>query len=500
MAMNRRVRMASRLIGAGAVVAAVAAGFAPAAHADSGSSNTNVVGESVTSQAIGAQFAFNIPGLIPLPNENIIEEDAPFARSIVSTGPTVQSIGAAYYPGDILANLGGLESEFFPPAFPNTPYPLMAEAEYPNTAQYQSTGSFGGPAPGGSSPVSALSGTAHATSSGGDANGTLTDLTVGAGMGQNGAALLEAASEQSNEVVNIGTSSVTATASSVVKSIEIAGMVDISQLTSTAQSTSDGNSGTPKATVTLGQVTVDGQPSYIDNQGIHVVGTNPAPAGTPTAAQIQNSLNQTLSQDGITVELVTPQETTNGAEGIANSGGLLISISHGFSVPFINTGQLTNNTCVPVPNVGNVCGQPCIPTQDLTGAIGQGGGLGSVCLPAGNYTAVTSITLGLASTDVNASVIAPLSVPSTVGLGSTGLGSTGLGSLSSLGSTESLGSVSGPGTSGTGPTHFGGGLLKFPIRGVPAPLGWVVLGLILCVIFAYPMMLTARWQFLVGRR
>jgi len=483
--------MASRLVGAGAVVAAVAAGFAPAAHADSSSSSTNVVGETVTTEAIGAQFAFNIPGLIPLPNQNLVEEDVPFARSIVSTGPTVDSIGSPYYPGDILANLGGLESEFFPPQLPNTPYPFFARAQYPTTPAYGATNSFAGgtgPAPGG---------TAAANVNGGNATGTVSDIVVGAGMGQGGAPLLEFAAMQSQEAVTIATSSITGTASSVVKAIEIAGMVDITQITSNAQSTSDGNNGQPTASVHLGQVTVAGQPAYIDNQGVHVAGNGTSSVAVPTPAQLQASLNQTLSQDGITIRLIDPKQTTNGAEGIADAGGLEISINHNFSVPFINTGGLTNGAV-----------QPCIPTQDIgnnpisnniPGLAGQQA-LGNVCLPAGNYTAVTSVILGMATADVNASVVAPISVPSTVGLGNTGLGNTGLGSLSSLGSTESLGSVSGPGSSGTGPTHLGAGLLKFPIRGVPAPLGWVVLALILCVIFAYPLMLTARWQFLVGRR
>jgi hypothetical protein len=230
---------------------------------------------------------------------------------------------------------------------------------------------------------------------------------------------------------------------------------------------------------------------------VHVVGNSTSAVAVPTPEQVQESLDQTLSQDGITIRLLDPQQTTNGAEGIANSGGLLISISHNFSVPFVNTGGLTGGAV-----------QPCIPTQDIgnlpiPGLQGQQA-LGNVCLPAGNYTAVTSVTLGLASADVDASVVQPLVIPSTP-LGTTvgglgGGGGSGLNSLASLGSTTSLGTVSGPGTTGATPARLGGGLLEFPIRGVPAPLGWVVLALVLCVVFAYPMMLTARWQFLVGRR
>lgn len=493
--MNRRMKLFWRLPVAAALATAAAGALGPAAHADSSSSsssgssgsNTNVVGEAVTTEAIGAQFAFNIPNLIPLPNQNLVEEDLAFARSTVSTGPTVDSIGAPYYPGDILANLGGLESEFFPPQLPNTPYPFMARAQYPATPSYGATSTFAGgagPAPGG---------TAAANVNGGNASGTVSDIVVGAGMGQGGAPLLEFAAMQSQESATIATSSITGTATSVVKAIEVAGMVDITQVTSSAQSTSDGSNGQPSASVKLGQVTVDGQQAYIDNQGVHVAGNGTSSVAVPTPQQLQASLNQTLSQDGITIRLVDPKQTTNGAEGIADSGGLEITINHNFSVPFVNTGGLTNGAV-----------QPCIPTQDIgsvpiPGLQGQQA-LGNVCLPAGNYTAVTSVVLGMATADVNASVVAPLSVPNSVGLGNTGLGNTGLGSLSSLGSTATLGSVSGPGTSGTAPTHLGGGLLKFPIRGVPAPLGWVVLGLILCVIFAYPLMLTARWQFLVGRR
>jgi len=552
--MKRRVGLFSRLIGGVALMVAGAASFAPAAHAQSGDSTpssggsgTQVVGETVTSEAIGAQFAFNIPGLIPLPDENIIELDGAFARSIVSSGPDVQSIGAPYYPGDILGNLGGLESEFVPTSLgplglcplgstPSPPsctfpvagnWPFMAESEYPATPAYGSSATFSPTCsdipstPCQSLPSSApdgLSGTSTADNSGGGANGTISDMIVGPGMGQNGAALLEVASEQSNEAVNIASSLVTATASSVVKAIDIAGMVDITELSSDAQSTSDGTTGSPTSTVHLGQVTVDGQPAYIDNQGVHVVGTNPAPAGAPTASQLQSSLDAAFSEDGISVALVTPQDTTNGPEGIANTGGLVISFSHSFNVPFANTGELTAplpcTSLASVPFGSTACPlTPCVPTQavgnnpvssNIPGLAGQEV-LGDVCVPAGNYTAVTSVTLGLATADVNASGLQSLG-SSPLGLGSSGLGGLGASTsgLTALGSQTSLGSVSGPGSScsgcSTSTKPFGAILTHFPIRGIPAPVGWVALGLILCVLFAYPMMLTARWQFLVGRR
>jgi hypothetical protein len=526
--MNRRARIIQttrRLLAGLTVAGAAAVGFAPAAHADSsgGSSTSSIVGYNVTAEGIGAQFGFDIPNLVPLPNTNLVEGDAPFARTNVQTGPTVDSIGTPYYPGDLLGNLGGLESEFLPPGLgplgfcpigsvPSPPtctfpvagnYPVMARAEYPANSAYGTSSTLGPSAPAGS-PVlpSGFSGVANASQNGGSSTGTLTDLVVGPGLAPGGADILQVASEKATDAVNLGASTVTATASTVVKTISIVGMVDISEIDSEASSASDGNTGTPLASLHIGQVTVAGQPAYIDNQGVHVVGNSSSLPGVPTVAQLQTSLDQTLAQDGVNIRLLDPQQTTNGAEGIANSGGLVIAISHDFSVPFVNPGAvlspLTNN----IPNAPAI--EPCIPTQDvgqipIPGLQGQTL-LGNVCLPAGNYTAVTSITLGLASTDATANVLQQLSVPlSTLGTP----GDNGLGALSSTGPTDltgqtNLGSVSGPGVTNANP--ISGGLARFPLRGIPAPLGWVIAGIILCVIFAYPMMLAARWQFLVGRR
>jgi hypothetical protein len=307
-------------------------------------------------------------------------------------------------------------------------------------------------------------------------------------MGPGGAAALEVGSIQSSNSVTVATSTINAVANSVLKTISIAGMIDITQLSSDASSASDGTTGTPTASLHLGQVTVNGQPAYIDDQGVHVAGNSAYVPGAPTPAQLQKSLDTTLAQDGIQVRLLDPQQTANGAEGVANSGGLVISISRDFSIPFVNTGALTG---------GNV--QPCINTT-IPPPINQQT-LGNVCLPAGNYTAVTSITLGLATTDVNAGAIQPLNTTTTELPGGLDLGTGG--TLPLLGGETSVGNLTGPGVSPTGgpsQSAFGPRLLHFPIRGIPAPVGWVALGAVLCVLFAYPMMLMARWQFLVGRR
>jgi hypothetical protein len=520
--------MQRRLLAGLTVAGAAAVGFSPAAHADdtggsTSGSGSQVVGYNISAEGIGAQFAFDIPGLVPLPNQNLVEGDVPIARTNVQSGPVVDSIGAPYYPGDLLGNLGGLESEFLPPGLgpfgfcpigstPSPPtctfpvagnYPFMARAEYPANSAYGTSSSFGANAPAGSPALpTGFAGTANAGQTGGNAKGTVTDLVVGPGAGPGGADLLKVASEQATDAVSIGASAVTATASTVVKTIDVVGMIDISEIDSEATSASDGATGTPAASLHIGQVTVSGQPAYIDNQGVHVSGNAVSVPGAPTVAQLQSSLNATLAQDGISIRLLDPQQTTNGAEGIANSGGLVISVSHDFNVPFVNPGQVTNPITSNVPNSPTIT--PCIPTQDvgqipIPGLQGQTL-LGNVCLPAGTYTAVTSITLGLASTDANANVLQQITVPFVPGTfntpGANGLGTLGTTGLTNLTSPTNVGTVSGPGTN----NPISAAPARFPLRGVPAPLGWVIAGIILCLIFAYPMMLAARWQFLVGRR
>ena len=61
--------------------------------------------------------------------------------------------------------------------------------------------------------------------------------------------------------------------------------------------------------------------------------------------------------------------------------------------------------------------------------------------------------------------------------------------------------TTGPGSAnGSRPTPTPTSATAFPIRGIPAPLGWLITALLACVLLAYPLLLLARWQFLAGRR
>ena len=73
---------------------------------------------------------------------------------------------------------------------------------------------------------------------------------------------------------------------------------------------------------------------------------------------------------------------------------------------------------------------------------------------------------------------------------------------SGVGTTQSL-PPSGPGSatgSGVAQALAPQSSVAFPIRGVPAPLGWTIAAFVGCVLAAYPLLLLARWQFMAGRR
>jgi hypothetical protein len=453
-------------------LAALAA--SPAAHADTGSS---LGGYTVNAQALGLQFALNVPNLLPLPDQNIIEADAPFARTNVSNGPVVDALGAPYYPGDVAANLGTLLATFssqIPPTFAAMLNDSAeAHAQYPTTPGTPGDTAFGPTAQAGL-PLQVGSAVSHADANGGTVTSTLTDLTMGP---------VDVGSIQASNAVALAGSSVKATATSVVRTVSIAGVLDVSQLVGTSSAGSDGTTGTPASTLQVGTVTVMGMPAYIDNTGVHVAGQTPPDPGlglTPQSAQ--QTLNATFAQDGITVRLADPTTTTNGAEGRGDAGGLIVSISHDVSIPFVPIAQLPPSLTSQLP-------------------------LGNVGIPAGTYTVVTSMTLGSAVTDTSATVIPafPTDNGGGAGLGTSGL-DTGLGSDQGL--TSSSGGFGAVPTSPTGPgTGTVGaapspGLALFNARpfGLPAPVGWVVAAFALCLLVMYPMLLIARWQFLGSRR
>ena len=361
---------------------------------------------------------------------------------------------------------------------------MLAESKYPTSPGYPAHKTFGvAPSAGTPAMPSIFSATADSSNGGGDAGADAADahrrptcrslrpltkeLNGVLGIKQSSASLVDVGNISANTSMTLGDSTITATSTSTDSGVDVAGLVDIASLTSTATASSDGTTGTPTASLHLGQVTVDGQQAYIDDKGVHIPTTNPSVAGI-TPQQLQQTVDATLAQDGISIRVLDPKLTTSGAAATADAGGLQIAISHQIDVPFIP-------------------GEPTIPVP----------GLGNVGLPAGLYTATTSVTFGLAQSSVAASGLSgqigvlPSTEPTdNVGGSSSGFPDT-LGSTFSGGSVQSL-PATGPGSaagSGVAQSAAPTTASAFPIRGVPAPVGWVVAALLACVLFAYPLLL-----------
>lgn len=496
-----RRRHYARLVVSGATLgAALVVALGPLGLTVTGA-DTTLQGYNASTLAIGSQFAFNVPNVLPLPNQNLIEEDAPFSRTNVGGGPVVDSLAAPFFPGDIAADLGSLLLTFGAPSLPLND-PLLAETKYPTSPGYKNHATFG-IAPANSTTLlpSIFSSESDASVGGGDGTATLSSLALdtlgvtksvpivgqllnglsgilGTGPSSSGS-LLDIGNVSTTTNVTVGTNTIAAASTSVVKALDIAGLVDISALTSTAGASTDGTTGTPTASLKMGAVTVDGESAYIDATGVHLVKTQ-SPSSGLSPAQLQQTVDATLAQDGVSIRVLDPKLTTTGAQATANAGGLVIAISHQFDVPFIP-------------------GEPTIPVPVL----------GNVGLPAGLYTATTSITFGLAQASVNATSLGAASSTSPTDTGSS-LGPSTLGSgfgtgfgtpTGGLGGTSQSLAPTGPGSApASAAPPAPSAATDFPVRGIPPPLGWTITVLLACLLVAYPLLLLARWQFVAGRR
>jgi hypothetical protein len=487
-------------VAAGAVGASVLFWTSGGTWADAGTSvtpagcgsntaGTTLAGTTATLESLGAQVSFALaPGLLPL-SGNLVEDDLSFTRTSINNGPQMTVQAAPWYPGDIAANAGSLASAFGVP-FPIPNDPLQAFASYPPSPLEPSDSTF---PPAVAIPSSLLvkpsvaSAQAHAGPDKSNRNAvdaTAVSALTGLDFGAAPHLPVSLGTVQSTNAAIPGSSCLTASATATVRAINLAGLVSIASISSVASAQSDGTTGQPTATLQVGQVTVDGMSAFIDNKGIHFPGSN-APSNGFTPQQMQVIVDNTLSQDGISVRLLDPTTTTNGAEASANSGALVITLSHAIDIPYVP-------------------GEPTIPIP----------GLGNEGLPSGVYQATTAITLGSTVVDVNAAAL-----PSTdSGSGNTGNTGTGVTSttpvtaptgfgIGTLGGVTNVSVPSGPGVAATppaaAPTSSGlvRHLLGFHIPGIPSvPGGWIVLGVIACVLFTYLMLMVAWAQLLKGRK
>ena len=447
---------------------------APAAIAQT---TAGLAGYNLGATSAAIEFDLNSPGLLPVGDVttgNIFSIDLPFTRTNVSSGPSIDALGSPLYPGDAAAHLGTAIATFGGPETPNEP--VLSEAQYPPTPNNKADESFSTPAvQNGAFSMGVASSSSHASATGASVDATVGEVGIGPAVAS-AANVVHIVSSKVTNSVQIGDSSVSSSARSTVSGIDIAGVIQIASVTGTAGGASDGNSGTPSASLNIGKVTVAGQAAYIDQDGIHLVSQGGG-GGLISAA---NTLLQNLTAQGLSVHTIAPTETTNGAQTANNSGALVITLS--------------GNT----PTVPGIA--PLAP--GLPGTPGQ---------PSVQF--VINLLIGGATASANANPFPSFPTTPSLSLPSLTGADNGIGSSASTGTVSSgTGGVALSGTptpvapttqtiQPTGPgASYSGAKAVLARVGKSIPVSLVVLVFVLAIMSSGGLLGYARWQLIDGRR
>ena len=99
-------------------------------------------------------------------------------------------------------------------------------------------------------------------------------------------------------------------AESTTQNVEIAGVLKIQSVVSTASAAVDGGKGTGEAVTTASGVSIADQPVTIDQNGLHLVDRS----GTPLGAVANQIIQQALGASGMTITATAPTKRIEGGK------------------------------------------------------------------------------------------------------------------------------------------------------------------------------------------
>jgi hypothetical protein len=293
------------LVLAGAVAAVLSLGTfavdAPSASAD------GLLGYDMSADARGAQVFTLIPDSQLQPEMNI-----PQASATQQSG-TGYGLASSAWPGAIVAN-GGTLLGILVPGFPPEVaallvYPVRAEAR---TGQDPPTTSY-------DAPGLVMRSRADDTSAEAEARAQGVSLLPGSfGV------IKTTASTRATG------STAVSTARSEIQNLDLAGVLKIDHIVSTAKATSDGEKGSGTASTVITGATVMGQGVTIDETGLHFGDTN-----TPIDAVVQQVAKQALDSAGIKVTLGPATKELQGASAVLGANSLVVTLTQqGYTLGF----------------------------------------------------------------------------------------------------------------------------------------------------------------------
>ena len=290
-------------VGAGSLAALLSAGVfvadAPRASAD------GLLGYDLSADARGAQVFTIIPEQRVQP-----EFDVPQSSTTLQSG-TGYALASNAWPGATVANggtlLGLLVPGFPPEVAAKLVYPVRAEArtgQDPPTTTYDLPG---------------MTMRARADGASAEADAGASGLSIVPGAFGN---LTTSASSRATS------SAATSTARSVVHNLNVAGVLEIDQIVSTAKATSDGDKGSGEAHTVISGATVMGQGVTIDEDGLHFGSTK-----QPIDAVVQQVAKQALDAAGIKVTVGPVTKEITGASAVMGANSLVITFTqNGYTV------------------------------------------------------------------------------------------------------------------------------------------------------------------------
>lgn len=289
--------------------------------------------------------------ILPAGDSANVEGDVPQADAALSAGPIGSGTASILWPGATAANAGALlqvlqpgctvgsqtGAPIGPPVCPlpeqasKLNYPVKAEAK---TGQNPPTSSFDA-APGVSLKATALP-----------------DLVESQAHVQNAA----------SSALSLGTVSATARtrtedtkvlseADSTTQNIDIAGVLKIQSVISTATAAVDGGKGEGDAVTTVTGVTIADQPVTIDQNGLHFADQK----GTPLGAVATQIIQQAMGASGMTITVTAPEKKVEGSKVEMLAGVVVVNYKTD-SGPFTITLGGASASAESGPGLGDLSG------------------------------------------------------------------------------------------------------------------------------------------------
>jgi hypothetical protein len=260
----------------------------------------------------------------------LVALDGGSARVVASldSSPSGHVIAAPYEPGGLVRTVVGQVNTGAGQKVLDVP---DAEATSPGTPAHDQVEAVPGTTAG---PVAVVGGTASADAAPNHVRGAATGASFAV------AGVLTAGGSTSNVdlTADAASGTVRQTARSAVASLDVAGVLELSDVVGTAVVTATGDTHTAVQTLTIGGASVNGQAVTIGNDGITAAGTSLLPGQTLTDATAQ--ADAALSQAGVSVHTVGGVARHDSRSAAASTGGVLITVT----TPGLPVGGVAGNT------------------------------------------------------------------------------------------------------------------------------------------------------------